>query len=100
MAVGGLSLNQDSSESRKTRPKIDLSNRHSLSPRYQRTLFIQLIYSWRKTFFVLSRAWEEEKILSAHEEPNLRPQNFLIELAHRRVSVAQWYSIEARNPKV
>ena len=27
----------------------------------------------RKMFFVLSRAWDKEKILSPHEESNLRP---------------------------
>ena len=27
----------------------------------------------RKMFFVLSRAWDKEKILSPHEELNLRP---------------------------
>ena len=45
MTVCGLSLHLGSSESRKTLEQIYLSNRHSLSPRYQRALFIQLIYS-------------------------------------------------------
>ena len=30
----------------------------------------------KKMFFVLSRAWEKEKILSPHEESNLRPSDF------------------------
>ena len=29
----------------------------------------------RKMFFVLSRAWDKEKILSPHEESNLRPSD-------------------------
>ena len=29
--------------------------------------------TYRERFFVLSRAWDEEKILSPHEESNLRP---------------------------
>ena len=85
-------------------------------------------------FFVLSRAWDKEKILSLHVESNLRPSdfrspmlyyftelktyhlfhsihkndaidianlsmqaachmNFVIGLAHRRVSVAQWSEV-------
>ena len=28
-----------------------------------------------KRFFVLSRAWDKEKILSLHEESNLRPSD-------------------------
>ena len=45
MAVSGLSLNLGTSESRKTREKIYLPNRHSKSPWYRRVLWIQLIYS-------------------------------------------------------
>ena len=29
----------------------------------------------RKMFFVLSQAWDKEKILSPHEESNLRPSD-------------------------
>ena len=46
MAACGLSLHKGNTESRKnSRAKISFSNRHSYSSRYQRTLFIQLIYS-------------------------------------------------------
>ena len=45
MAVYGLTLHQESTESRNFRTKMYFSNRHSYSSRYQRTLFIQLIYS-------------------------------------------------------
>ena len=29
-------------------------------------------------FFVLSRAWDKEKILSPHEKSNLRPSDFAL----------------------
>ena len=92
---------------------------------------MNLVKEQRNMFFVLSRAWDKEKILSLHVESNLRPSdfrapmlycftelktyhlfhsihkndaidianlsmqaachmNFVIGLAHRRVSVAQW----------
>ena len=31
-----------------------------------------------KDVFVLSRAWDKEKILSPHEESNLRPSDFAL----------------------
>ena len=46
MAVYGLSLHQGSTESRKTlEQKFIFQNRHYESLRYQRTFFIQIIYS-------------------------------------------------------
>ena len=57
----------------------------------------------RKMFFhLMSQAWDKEKIMSPHEELNLRPLDlhsdalplsqrlFVVDLAHRKVSVAQW----------
>ena len=56
-------------------------------------------------FFVQSQVWNKEKILSPHEDWNLRPldsalnwysvyiyiyMNLTIDLAHGRVSMAQW----------
>ena len=67
----------------------------------------------RKMFFVLSRAWDKEKITIstisiyklyaidiARSMQDACHMNFVIDLAQRRVSVAQWQSIGARNPKV
>ena len=34
---------------------------------------------WRKMFFLLSRIWGKEKILSSHEESNLRPTDSAIQ---------------------
>ena len=43
-----------------------------------------------RCFFVLSRAWDKEKILSPHEESNLRPSELrsdALPLSHRDSSV-------------
>ena len=32
----------------------------------------------KDVFFVLSRAWDKENILSTHEESNLRPSDFVL----------------------
>ena len=45
-------------------------------------------------FFVLSRAWDKEKILSPHEESNLRPSDLrsdALPLSHRDSSVSEIY---------
>ena len=45
-------------------------------------------------FFVLSRAWDKEKILSPHEESNLRPSDLrsdTLPLSHRDSSVSEIY---------
>ena len=45
-------------------------------------------------FFVLSRAWDKEKILSPHEESNLRPSDLrsdALPLSHRDSSVSEVY---------
>ena len=45
-------------------------------------------------FFVLSRAWDKEKILSPHEESNLRPSDLrsdAIPLSHRDSTVSEVY---------
>ena len=39
------------------------------------TIIKTLIRVIEKVVFVLSRAWEKEKILSPHEESNLRPSD-------------------------
>ena len=41
----------------------------------RRVLNLVLRPFFRKMFFVLSRAWDKEKILSPHEESNLRPSD-------------------------
>ena len=46
-------------------------------------------------FFVLSRAWDKEKILSPHEESNLRPSDLrsdALPLSHRDSSVSEIYN--------
>ena len=48
----------------------------------------------RKMFFVLSRAWDKEKILSPHEESNLRPSDLrsdALPLSHKDSSVSGVY---------
>ena len=35
----------------------------------------QIIFCLTKMFYVLSRAWDKEKVLSPHEESNLRPSD-------------------------
>ena len=48
----------------------------------------------RKYFFVLSRAWDKEKILSPHEESNLRPSDLrsdALPLSHKDSSVSGVY---------
>ena len=45
-------------------------------------------------FFVLSRAWDKEKILSLHEESNLRPSDLhsnALPLSHKDSSVIRVY---------
>ena len=42
---------------------------------------------------VLSQAWNKENILSPHEELNPCHMNFILGLAHYRVSVAQFFLI-------
>ena len=45
-------------------------------------------------FFVLSRAWDKEKILSPHEESKLRPSDLrsdALPLSHRDSSVSEIY---------
>ena len=37
-----------------------------------------LVKEIEKDFFVLSRVWDKEKILSPHEELNLRPSDFML----------------------
>ena len=37
----------------------------------------------KKMFFVLSRVWDKEKILSLHEELNLRPLDFVLQCSTR-----------------
>ena len=41
----------------------------------QRTVWKIYIEIEKYVFFVLSRAWDKEKILSPHEESNLRPSD-------------------------
>ena len=36
-------------------------------------VLIKIDNTYRKMFFVWSRVWDKEKILSSHEESNLRP---------------------------
>ena len=62
----------------------------------------QLGEELRRCFFVLSRAWDKEKIISIQKkhdaidiaDPSSMQDachmNFVIDLAHRGVSVAQW----------
>ena len=48
----------------------------------------------RKMFFVLSRAWDKEKILSPHEESNLRPSDLLsdaLPLSHKDSMMSENY---------
>ena len=48
----------------------------------------------RKMFFVLSRAWDKEKILSPHEESNLRPSDLrsdALPLSHKDTSMSEVY---------
>ena len=48
----------------------------------------------RKFFFVLSRAWDKEKILSPHEESNLRRSDLrsdALPLSHKDSSVSGVY---------
>ena len=45
-------------------------------------------------FFVLSRAWDKEKILSPHKESNFRPSDLRFDalpLTHRDSSVSEVY---------
>ena len=52
----------------------------------------------RKMFFVLSRAWDKEKILSPHEESNLRPLDLhsdALPLSHRDFTVSKVYYEES-----
>ena len=45
-------------------------------------------------FFVMSRAWDKEKILSPHEESNLRPSDLCSDaqpLSHKDSSVSEVY---------
>ena len=49
---------------------------------------------WRKMFFVFSRAWDKEKVLSPHEESSLRPSYSALRylpLSHRDFTVSQVY---------
>ena len=49
---------------------------------------------FRKMFFVLSRAWDKEKILSPHEESNLRPSDLrsdALPLSHKDTSMSEVY---------
>ena len=49
---------------------------------------------WRKMFFVFSRAWDKEKVLSPHEESILRPSYsalWYLPLSHRDSTVSQAY---------
>ena len=49
-------------------------------------LFKQPFSYIERSFFVLSRAWDKEKILSSHEESNLRPSDLRSDaqpLSHR-----------------
>ena len=39
---------------------------------------------WKKMFSVLSWAWDKEKILSPHEESNLRPSDSVLRLHGER----------------
>ena len=48
----------------------------------------------RKMFFVLSRAWDKEKILSPHEESNLRPLDLrsdALPLSHKDSMMSENY---------
>ena len=48
----------------------------------------------RKMFFVLSRAWDKEKILSPHEESNLRPSDLrsdALPLSHKDSMMSENY---------
>ena len=45
----------------------------------------------RKFFYVLSRAWDKEKILSPHEESNLRPSGLRSSALPRDSSVSEVY---------
>ena len=42
-------------------------------------------------FFVSSRAWDKEKIVSPHEEWNLRPSDSALPLSHRDSEVNEVY---------
>ena len=48
----------------------------------------------REMFFFLSRAWDKEKILSPHEESNLRPSDLrsdALPLSHKDTSMSEVY---------
>ena len=47
-------------------------------------------------FFVISRAWDKEKILSPHEESNLRPSDSALECSTTEPQRLRW----SQNPKV
>ena len=47
-------------------------------------------------FFVISRAWEKEKILSPHEESNLKPSDSALGCSTTEPQRLRW----AQNPKV
>ena len=57
-------------------------------------------FKYRKMFFVLSRAWDKEKILSPYEESNLRPldsRSDALPLSHRDSTVSEvYYEVHTR----
>ena len=56
--------------------------------------YFQPIVTKERCFFVLSRAWDKEKILSPHEESNLRPSVSrcdALPLSHRDSTMSEVY---------
>ena len=59
-----------------------------------RSILAAVVILKKDVFFVLSRAWDKENILSPHEESNLRPSDSALNalpLSHRDSTVSEVY---------
>ena len=58
--------------------------------RIRESVSFNLVKKYRKMFAVLSRAWDIEKILSLHEETNLRPLDSALRCSTTEKQTSRW----------